>query len=314
MQDLQNQALQSNTTLLQLAQEIRTLLLRVKDAPPLPPPSTAEPSPHHPQLVRSNQINLAMTGDGGPAYGTIPSINQHYKPPALMAMTQPRDSTDNISTPSVNLPMREKPFSDVRVAARCLAPKSRSKRELPASIIELNLRRQSSGQKAFQEYQKKHFEPKKLPPPRPSFLYLETPTVPQLRDGLCYVFRSFSVATARQATLNRDERKKEVVRWAQGLDHLLDSWTSESTIFSSDSQEAEQAKQNELVDLFVALNASIEKSNDVMKRLFYQAALGAGIDRVLEKLQTVSRSVRAMKEIEEFEDARDEWEDSQNGG
>jgi hypothetical protein len=314
MQELQNQALQSNTSQLQLAQEIRTLLLLVKDAPSLPPPPVAEPSPRHPQLVQSNQFNLAMDGDGGPAYGTTPSINHHEKPLTVMTITQPRDLKDNILTPSASLPLRGKSSSDVQVAASCLAPKSRPKRELPASIVQLNLRRQSSGEKAFQEYQKKHFEPKKLPPPKPSFLYLGIPTIPQLRDGLSYVFRSFLVTTARQATLNRDERKKEVVRWAQGLDHLLGSWTCESTIFPSDSQEAKQAKRNELVDLLVALNGSVEKSNDVMRRLFYQATSETGIDRVLEKLQTVSRSVRAMKEIEEFEDARDEWKDSQNGG
>lgn len=76
-------------------------------------------------------------------------------------------------------------------------------------------------------------------------------------------------------------------------------------------KKARHANQNEMIDLIVALNDSIEKSNDVMKRHFYQATERAGFDGVLGKLQTVSRSVRAMKEIEEFQDARDEWKDSQ---
>ena len=46
-----------------------------------------------------------------------------------------------------------------------------------------------------------------------------------------------------------------------------------------------------------------------MKRLFYQSAEYAGIHGVLDKLQTVSKSVRVMKEIEEFEDVKEEWKD-----
>ncbi len=78
-----------------------------------------------------------------------------------------------------------------------------------------------------------------------------------------------------------------------------------------ESKKVQHANHNEIIDLSVDLNDLIEKSNDVMKRLFYQATDRTGFDAVLEKLQMVSRSVRAMKEIEEFQDARDEWKDSQ---
>jgi hypothetical protein len=55
------------------------------------------------------------------------------------------------------------------------------------------------------------------------------------------------------------------------------------------------------------LNELVEKSDDRMKMLFYQSTEYAGIHGVLDKLQTVSKSVRVMKEIEEFEDVKEEW-------
>ena len=68
--------------------------------------------------------------------------------------------------------------------------------------------------------------------------------------------------------------------------------------------------QNEMmVDFLICLNRSVEKSDDRMKRLFYQSVEYAGIHGVLDKLQTVSKSVRVMKEIEEFEDVKEEWKD-----
>ncbi len=83
---------------------------------------------------------------------------------------------------------------------------------------------------------------------------------------------------------------------------------------SLESEGGKQAKLDDTVELLVGVNGSIEKCDDKMKRLFYQGTEQAGIDGVLQKLQTVSKSVRAMKEVEEFEDARDDWKDSQNGG
>jgi len=48
-----------------------------------------------------------------------------------------------------------------------------------------------------------------------------------------------------------------------------------------------------------------------MKRLFHQGKDQAGIDDVLDELQTASRSVRLLKEIEEFHDVRGEWKSTQ---
>ena len=66
-----------------------------------------------------------------------------------------------------------------------------------------------------------------------------------------------------------------------------------------------------MVELLVHLNEWIEKSEAKMKRQIYQGAEQAGIDHILDKLQTISRSVRTMKEVEEFRDEWEEWNDSQ---
>jgi hypothetical protein len=183
--------------------------------------------------------------------------------------------------------------------------------EPPAAIAQLNERRQSTGSMEFKQYQEKHHPPK--PPPKPSFLTLEIPTLAQLHDGLTYVFRPFSSRTAasRHAAVNRDDRKREISRWTQGLDHFLDSWMSSQLMVSNLEEPARPtADQNEMmVGILIRLNGLVEGSDDKIKRLFYQSAEHAGIHGVLDKLQTVSKSVRVMKEIEEFEDAKEEWKD-----
>jgi hypothetical protein len=231
-----------------------------------------------------------------------------------MAIVHPPSSAPNFSTPIKEpLAMREKPFSSFAVSTSLPAVNPNSKRQLPVAIVKLNIRRQSASSKAFEEYQKNCFEPK--PPCKLSFLSLEIPTVPQLRHGLTYIFRPFPQSTAAgQESLNRDERRKEIVRWIQGLDHLLDAWISGTMSSHSAHKEAIQDEQNEMVDLLIGLNGSIETSDDDMKRLFYQGTEQAGIDRVLDRFCMVLGSVRAMKEVEEFEDVRDEWKDSQDGG
>jgi hypothetical protein len=73
-----------------------------------------------------------------------------------------------------------------------------------------------------------------------------------------------------------------------------------------------QDEESMMVDLFIGLNSSIETSDDDMKRLIYQGTEQAGIDRVLDRFCTVLGLVRMMKEVEEFQDVRDEWKDNQD--
>lgn len=315
MQKLQNHALQSNTSLLQLVQEIRTLLLPEESArsPPAAETPAPKPSPYQPEIVQNRQLTPEITGGGRLHHRASHSISPHYSSFAIKAASRPLDfSAHDISPSFGSLPTRHNDFTAKRAAVTHRPLTRKPPLELPAAIAELNIKRQSSGSKAFSEYRKKNFLRK--PPGKPSFLTLEVPTPFQLRDGLGYIFRPFPQTTARQATLDRDERKKEVLRWTHGLEHLLDCWMTEPISVSLESEGGKQAKLDDTVELLVGVNGSIEKCDDKMKRLFYQGTEQAGIDGVLQKLQTVSKSVRAMKEVEEFEDARDDWKDSQNGG
>jgi hypothetical protein len=196
-------------------------------------------------------------------------------------------------------------------SASLAAVNPKSKRRLPAAIVNLNIRRQSASLKAFEESKTDYSEPKRQR--KPSFLTLETPTVPQLRQGLSYIFHPIPQSTsAGQGRLKSDEKRMEIVRWVQGLDHLLDAWTSGTILSPSASKEAVQDEESMMVDLMIGLNSSIETSDDDKKRLIYQGTEQAGIDRVLNRFCTVSGLVRVMKEVEEFEDVRDEWKDNQD--
>jgi hypothetical protein len=287
---------------------------------PTPSPVAEHPPKPLPIVQRSvHRTGWASVVGGrrGLHDGTIHSIRPHFGSVALMATHPFPNPTDKFSKPVGLLSMLREPPSDDPVAVHhpAPAPKPESEkqaRHLPAAIVLLNERRQSIGAKGFKDFQEKHHPPK--PPSKPSFLTLEIPTVPQLLDGLDYIFRPFPPAAARQTIVNRDERKREILRWTHGLDHLLNSWVSEPIISPSDSKEAKQVKGNEMVDLLVCLNGLIDETDDRMKRVFYQSTEQGEIDGVLDKLQRVSKSVRGMKEVEEFEDVRGEWKDSQNWG
>ena len=147
-----------------------------------------------------------------------------------------------------------------------------------------------------------------------SFLTLDVLALAQLHDGLIYIFRPFISRTGSQARLALDERKSEIVRWTHGLDHFLNSWTSQSTSSSSGSEDGFRAKLHDVVELLVHLNELIEKSDGKMKKLFYQASIQAEIDNVLDKLHTVSKSVRVQKEVDEFRDEKEEWLGEYGGG
>jgi hypothetical protein len=295
------------------------MLLAPKPTSSAVPGHRLEPPQILPRSLHSTAWASVLGGHGGFHSGTIHSTRPHFSPVALMAKNPLRNTTDKISTPRGLFAMPPEPPSDDLVAGRhpALAPKPESgkqARQLPAAIVLLNDRRHSTGAKGFKDFQEKYHPPKppSKPPSKPSFLTLEIPTVPQLLDGLDYIFRPFPPATIRQTVANRDERKKEILRWTEALDHLLNSWVSEPISSPPASKEAKQAKGNAMVDLLVRLNGLIDESDDRMKRVFYQCTEQGEIDGVLDKLQRVSKSVRGMKEVEEFEGVRGGWKESQN--
>ena len=283
---------------------------RASFSPPVPP---ARPSPHQKGVIRTRGLSPSGVGDGGLHWGTIPSINAHFSSFAIVAPTIFPHATNKISTPSGPLAMQSGLPPNEWIAGQRPASNSKPEglkraRELPAAIVLLNEKRQLTGSKEFKGYREKYHPSKPLS--KPSFLALETPTVHQLHDGLIYIFQPFPPTATSQATINREEQKKEIIRWTQGLDHLLDSWISQPKLSPSNSKETEEANRNEMIDLLIGMNGLVEESNDEMKKVFYQGTEQGGFDELLNKLQTVLKSVRGMKEVEEFKDVREEWKHS----
>ena len=178
---------------------------------------------------------------------------------------------------------------------------------LPNAIVELNRQRQFTGAKEF-ELRKSQLSTQ-IPVVKPPFLIPELPTVGQLHDGLTYIFRPSVQIPARQPLPDLAKREYEIVLWIQGLHHFVNSSvsTSISSTLQRNSENSDQG--NSVVDLLVHLNESIEKSDEAIKMIFYRALRHTQMDDALDKLQKISKSVRAMKEIEEFRDVKEEWRD-----
>lgn len=309
MQGLLNEALQSNTTLLQLVTEIHSKLHASIMATPPQAEKCVSPSISKPKTLSFE----AMGPQKMNFLGAVPPFTNV----ALMAIAPfPDASDDYYPKPSIEpYAMKTKSLSKKHIApyiAPNLTPKQLTE-HLPAPIIALNNRRVATGLKEFEEFKAKNARLKQLH--KPSFLTLDKPSLPQLHDGLTFIFRPFTVKMGNQARNALDERKNEIVRWTHGFDQFLNSWQSQ-TIPSSSRSEAVglEAKQNDAVDLLVHLNELIEQSDWKLRKLFYNASTQAQIDDVLDKLQTVSKSVRVEKAVEEFEDERAEWVSEYEGG
>ena len=67
----------------------------------------------------------------------------------------------------------------------------------------------------------------------------------------------------------------------------------------------------ELIELLITVNEVVDRSRTNIKTLFYKSCAQARMEDVLEELQKGSKSVRITKEIEEFDDAWDEWKDGE---
>jgi hypothetical protein len=174
---------------------------------------------------------------------------------------------------------------------------------LPSSIVSLNAKRQASAMKTMAENKEK---PSEKPSPRqpPYFTVVKTTTIAELVQGLDHIFSRVSDVNSGPIDDVIMARIKDIGLWTQSLDNLLDSRISKS-------KPAKQ--QNDLVDILIHLNEAIENTHGAMRGLFYNFSTTAQIDRVLDKLLTVTNSVRATKEVEEFRDTREEWkEEHQN--
>ncbi|KAF2690880.1 hypothetical protein K458DRAFT_438643 [Lentithecium fluviatile CBS 122367] len=163
---------------------------------------------------------------------------------------------------------------------------------VPPSIVPLNNERRAFGVKEFDAFTKRHVRPV-----RPSFLAVSTPDVVQLQDSLAYIFHPAPNLDEGTASTPPQERISEISRWIEGFRQFV----------QTDGSRGDQSKA--LVDLMVTLNEAIEKSDGALRAMFYQASDLVHLPEALERLQSNSKSVRVMKEVEEFQDAREEWDE-----
>ncbi|KAF2021492.1 hypothetical protein BU24DRAFT_21569 [Aaosphaeria arxii CBS 175.79] len=159
--------------------------------------------------------------------------------------------------------------------------------ELDPSIVTLNQLRQVVAKKETEAFKKKHTKVAK-----PSFLTVAAPSIPQLNSGLQYLFQPASeIRTGRNKA--DAEWDHDVLRWMEGFNQFVRGG----------------AKDPVVIDLLVALNKAMEQCSSRRKAMFYGAADRVDFMDHLDTLQDNTKSVRVMKEIEEFQDVRDDWED-----
>lgn len=117
------------------------------------------------------------------------------------------------------------------------------------------------------------------------------PTSQELQACIPYIFQS--TAEGKQQT---QQLKNEINRWTEGFSHFI-------------NHKAPPREKDEcFLMLLGALNEAVEDSSRGTRQLFYETSDSSGFATALDQVQTISKSVRVMKEIEEFEDAKEEWE------
>ncbi|KAI4696650.1 uncharacterized protein J4E88_000827 [Alternaria novae-zelandiae] len=163
--------------------------------------------------------------------------------------------------------------------------------ELPAATVALNNERRAFGAREYEAFKQRHTQPKK--DLKPSFLTSVAPTNQELQNSIPHIFQS--TAEGKQQT---QELKNEMTRW-----------THEFSRFVDDGNATQNSRDENVLTLLGALNEAIDSSSGKMRQLFYETSDSAGFTAVLGRIETVSKSVRVMKEAEEFQDVKEEREE-----
>lgn len=95
--------------------------------------------------------------------------------------------------------------------------------------------------------------------------------------------------------------KFKTERWIQGLSLLVKNTTPDAE--SDDG----------FLHLLQTLNRTVEGSGKSVRELFYEVLGPAGLLDALDQVSATSKCVRVMKEIEDFQDAKEVWEDDHGG-
>jgi hypothetical protein len=312
---------QTDDTLRDMVQEMHTMMTRssARVLEPTPPPAEAEGSRSRPRdantvsrLARfpyevhdaavfqdkptlAYPVNDSPSQDGPYATGLMsakspielaflqhpfdvshPEASNHINRPKAVTTHKPHTCT------SQNIPDTPHNISDalLRNIGNVLSSKT----------ISLNNTRHAIGGQEYEAFVKRHHQPTQhTNATKFNFLATPTPSIQELQACIPYIFHSVP-----ESTRQTQERKEEIKRWAQDFSHIVESTTR---------------KQDEnMLTFLTILNEAVENSSNRALKLFYSSTDSMGFAEALDRLQSVSKSVRVMKEIEEFQDARKEWE------
>ncbi|KAI4681845.1 uncharacterized protein J4E84_007441 [Alternaria hordeiaustralica] len=160
--------------------------------------------------------------------------------------------------------------------------------KLPAATVQLNNERRAFGAREYEAFKQRYTKPKKFA--KPSLLTSVTPSSRDLQACIPHIFQS--TAEGKQQT---QERKNDITRWAHEFSRYI-----------NDTNVTQSNKDGHILRLLGALNEAVESSTGKMRKLFYETSDSAGFTSVLSQIETMSKSVRVMKEIEEFQDTKGE--------
>ncbi|EFR05200.1 hypothetical protein MGYG_08214 [Nannizzia gypsea CBS 118893] len=282
LQELQDQTTHSNTQLLDLLRDVHSML-RV-------PTSTAFAATvsMHQTAAQPPGGNLCIgESNATPQYGSRNTPKLVSRSLQVDNNRMPMNSyqrATGISAHADPPASQLEPSSPLKTPEPCLFP----------SIENINKKRRIIGSKEFVAFGHKF-----------SALH-KAPSMAQLQEGIHEIFDQTAVSAMGRTVVNPTTKKAKVIHWVDQLDTFLNSWTSDQT-FGSRGRKSSSSSAD-LINLLVYMNYQIEQCGDELKGIFYRGAKDAGFDRILEKLQTYSKSVRCCKEIEEYKDTREEWE------
>ncbi|OAL33501.1 hypothetical protein AYO20_07187 [Fonsecaea nubica] len=257
-----------------------------------PPPPTVGPKSVSSPVIRSvaaHRVPFGLSGTistfAGMATSSIPPVVPRHTP-SLYFRAMPAVDAGTTAPPPV---IRHR-----------IPPKPR--RELPPEIVAINIKRQTQGAKALADL-KQSLAPK----PQPSFLKPVVPTVPQLSEGLEYIFSPLPRSTSRQLEAVRRMRIRELELWIQSLDHLISSSAMSYTPSTNKAPVTVSDQCTDLVGLLAEMNKAIESSSENMRDMVYEGFSAARVDHVLDKVLAWTKSIRVQKEVEEFLEERSDW-------
>lgn len=178
--------------------------------------------------------------------------------------------------------------------------------KLPENLQSINESRRVVGEKQLEERKRQLAFvslDRQLPVPQTSPPKGGTAAVDRLNRQIEDIFQTLTVPEIDRMTTNQD-LQTDIVAWVSRLGDLSEQLHLSPPIFD---KQTKSTTIGELSELFITLNRLIEDSQGGVRGVFYDAS-GTRIDRVFAQVRSLSTFCE--KEIEEFEDEREDWMDN----